>query len=357
MGIYKVGNKYYIDFYADGRRIRKPVGRKRDAENALTAVKADILRGEYKFKKDRKIRFEDFAREYLEYAKINKKSWWRDQTSLNKLIPFFGDMLLSKITVAHIEKYKKIRLDEVKPATINRDLACLKHMFTIAEKLGKYDGKNPVKETKFLQERQYVMKILDREEIARLINASTGYLRAMIVLALNTGMRRGEIFNLRWSDVDFVEDYIYIKKTKSNVMRKIPMNSVARSTLKNIERENELVFPSPKTKLPFKDIWPVFQKVCKKAGIKDLRFHDLRHSAATIMVMSGVDLVTVSQILGHSTIQMTMRYAHPTPENKRKAVNALASMFDSPKGKKIVTNRSQEEIKEDITPLLSDRKN
>lgn len=357
MGVYKVKDKYYIDFYMDGRRIRKPVGSKRDAENALSAVKADILRGEYRFKKDRKIRFEDFAKEYLDYAKINKRSWGRDQTSLNKLIPFLGDTLLSKITVAQIEKYKKMRLDEVKPATINRELACLKHMFTIAEKLGKYDGKNPVKGTKYLHERQYVMKILDREEIKRLIDASTGYMRPMIILALNTGMRRGEVFNLHWNDIDWIENYIYIKETKSNVMRKVPMNSIVRSTLKNLKRENELVFPSPKTKLPFKDIWFALQKVCKKAGIKDLRFHDLRHTAATVMVIGGIDLVTVKEILGHSSIEMTMRYAHPTPENKRKAVNALASMFDAPKGKNIVTNRSQEEIKESTTPLLSDRKN
>lgn len=85
MGVYKVGNKYYIDFYADGRRVRKPVGSKRDAENALAAVKADILRGEYRFKKDRKIRFEDFAKEYLEYLKVNKKSWYRNEASLKSL--------------------------------------------------------------------------------------------------------------------------------------------------------------------------------------------------------------------------------------------------------------------------------
>ncbi len=105
------------------------------------------------------------------------------------------------------------------------------------------------------------------------------------------------------------------------------MNSVVRATVKNLERENELVFPSPKTKLPFKEIWFAFQKVCKKAGITDLRFHDLRHTAATLMVTGGIDLVTVKEILGHSSIEMTMRYAHPTPENKRRAVNVLAAIF------------------------------
>lgn len=76
MGVYKVKDTYYIDFYADGRRIRRAVGSKRDAENALSALKTDILRGEYRFKKDSRISFEDFAGRYLEYGKINKKRSW-----------------------------------------------------------------------------------------------------------------------------------------------------------------------------------------------------------------------------------------------------------------------------------------
>ena len=88
MGIYKVKDSWYIDFYADGRRVRKSVGSKRDAENALAAMKADLLRGEYRFKKDRKVRFEEFAEEYLDYSKINKRSWGRDESSLKRLLPF-----------------------------------------------------------------------------------------------------------------------------------------------------------------------------------------------------------------------------------------------------------------------------
>ncbi|MBL7084252.1 MAG: site-specific integrase [Candidatus Aminicenantes bacterium] len=329
MGVYRVGNKYYIDFYADGRRIRKHVGSKRDAENALNAVKADVLRGEYKFKKDRKIRFDNFAKEYLEYAKINKKSWSRDESSLKRLLPFLGDLLLSKIAPRHIEEYKRMRLEKVRTGTINRELACLKHMFTIAEKLGKFDGENPVKKVKFLQERQYVMKILDREEIKRLINVAADHLKPIIIIALNTGMRKGEILNLHWRDIDFIDHYIFIKETKSNIMRKIPINSVVATTLKSIKKDNDFVFPGPRKGEKYSDIFYPFKQACRKADIKDMRFHDLRHTAATLMVIGGIDLVTVKEILGHSSIEQTMRYAHPTPENKRKAVNVLASIFES----------------------------
>ncbi len=355
MGVYKVGNKYYIDFYVDGRRVRKPVGSKRDAENALSALKADILRGEYRFKKDRKIRFEDFAKEYLEYAKTNKRSWSRDESSLKRLLPFFKDMLLSKIAVRHIEEYKRMRLDKVKTGTINRELASLKHMFTIAEKLGKFDDKNPVKQVKFFQERQFVMKILDREEINRLIDAAADHLKPILIIAVSTGMRKGEIFNLRWSDIDFVDHYIHIKKTKSNVMRKVPMNAVVAATLKNMERKSEFIFPSSWSKKHkhIMEVFRLFKAACKKAGIRDLRFHDLRHTAATLMVTGGIPLVTVSQILGHATIHMTMKYAHPTPEDKRKAVNVLASIFE-PEREKEGTIQAQGQIEENITSLISD---
>ncbi|MGB2763949.1 MAG: site-specific integrase, partial [Candidatus Aminicenantaceae bacterium] len=135
--------------------------------------------------------------------------------------------------------------------------------------------------------------------------------------------------SLRWNDVDFIDRYIYIKVTKSNVMRKIPMNSLVVATLKRIKRENDFVFPGPRTGEQYSDIFYPFKQACRKADIKDMRFHDLRHTAATLMIIGGIDLVTVKEILGHSSIEQTMRYAHPTPENKRKAVNVLASIFES----------------------------
>jgi integrase len=352
---YQRGQTWYVDYYYEGRRIRKKVGSEKDAENALAAIKVDILRGEYRFKKDRKIRFKDFAKEYLDYAKINKRSWSRDESSLKRLLPFFKDMLLSKITVRHIEEYKRMRLDKVKSGTINRELASLKHMFTIAEKLGKFDDKNPVKKVEFFQERQFVMKILDREEINRLIDAAADHLKPILIIALSTGMRKGEIFNLRWSDIDFIDHHIHIKKTKSNVMRKIPMNSIVAGTLKNIERKSEFIFPSSWSKKHkhIMGVFRLFKAACKKAGIEDLRFHDLRHTAATLMVTGGVPLVTVSQILGHSTIHMTMKYAHPTPEDKRKAVNVLTSIFE-PERKKEGTILTHEQIEERISSLESE---
>jgi integrase len=345
MGIYPVRGKWYIDLYVDGRRKRKAIGSRRDAENALTTIKADVLRGEFKFKRESKVHFEAFAQDYLDHVKTNKKkSWQRDDNSLKFLKSYFGGMLLSKISPWDIEEYKRKRLEgeitiklepgarkrkewKVKPATINRELACLKHMFTLAKRW-KMADENPVKEVQFFQEQQIEMRILAQEEINRLLSCASPRLRPILIVALNTGMRKGEILHLRRSDVDFDNQFLLLRETKSNRPRKVPMRGLVAETLRALKKERDYVlFANPHTGKPLSDLQTPFKGACRRVGIQDLRFHDLRHTAATHMVMGGVDLVTVKEILGHATIKMTMRYAHPTPENKRHAVEVLAALF------------------------------
>jgi integrase len=223
---------------------------------------------------------------------------------------------------------KTIRLlTNVKPASVNRELACLKFMFSLAKKWKLVD-ENPVKEVKLFQEQKIEMHILDKDETDRLIHCSAHHLKPILIVALNTGMRKGEILNLRWNDIDFDRYFIFIRETKSGRSRKVPMNYLVLEALNSLKRESEYVFYNPETKKRIKDVKTAFKAACRRAGIKDLRFHDLRHTAATYMVTGGVDLVTVAEILGHTDIKMTMRYAHPTPENKRKAVNVLNAIFN-----------------------------
>ena len=366
MGVYKIGDKWYVDLYIDGRRKRKAIGSRKEAENAITAIKADVLRGEFKFKRESKVQFEAFAQDYLNHCKTNKKkSWQRDENSIQFLEVHFGGMLLSKITPLDIEDYKTKRINgevklkpkpgasrsrtdwRVQPATINRELACLKHMFSLAKKW-KMADENPVKEVQFFQERQIEMKILTREEIERLIDSASLQLRPILIIALNTGMRKGEILRLRWNDIDFENQYISLWETKSNRPRKIPMSGLVSLTLAAKKKEQEFVFSNPRTGRPLSDLQTCFKAACRKAAVGDLRFHDLRHTAATYMVTGGIDLVTVKEILGHATIQMTMRYAHPTPENKRHAVEVLAPLFDE-KSTNSSTNQPQT-AREDSPP-------
>ena len=178
MRVYKRGKSWYLDVNFEGRRKRKKIPgarTKSDAQAALVATKTDILRGEFKFKSEKRILIEDLAKEYLEFAKVNKKSWRRDQASLKKLIPFFKGKLITKICAREIEAYKKKRISEVSPASVNRELACLKFMYSLARKW-KLVEENPVKEVNFFQEQQIEMRILDKEEIHHLVEVSNSHL-------------------------------------------------------------------------------------------------------------------------------------------------------------------------------------
>ncbi len=263
----------------------------------------------------------------MKHSKATKRSWQRDEYSIQSLKEYFGDLYMSKINAGHIEKYKTKRIGQVSPATCNRELACLSAIFTMAKK-SKLVESNPVTEVKKFQERKLQMQILSKEDAESLIEAASEPLRAILTIVLNTGMRRGEILNLRWADIDFDLHVISLWNTKGGKTRKIPMNAYVEETLNRIKRiESDYVFTSKRTGKPLCDVRKPFFEACDKAKIKGLRFHDLRHTSATWMVMAGIDLVTVSEILGHSDIKMTLRYAHPTPQNRRRAVEALAAVF------------------------------
>jgi integrase len=143
-------------------------------------------------------------------------------------------------------------------------------------------------------------------------------------------MRRGEILGLRWTDVDLVRGFITLETSKSGRGRKIPLSGTVAAALGGVPHRGEFVFWNAETKTHVKDVKKGFAAALDTAKIEGLRFHDLRHTAASKMVEAGVDLVTVSKILGHASIQMTMRYAHPTPEALRQAVNRLGDFMEKP---------------------------
>jgi len=364
MGVYKVVGKprkkdgkrkitYYLEVWDEGRRIKQAVGpSKTEAKERLAELKADIQRGIYRDRRERKVTFKEFSKKYMKISKANKRSWKRDEISLKSLEEFFGNRWLFRIDAGQVEKYKAKRKNEVSPASVNRELSCLSAMFREAKK-AKIVDENPVREVKKFQERKLDMHILSEEEGRRLIDAANKRLRPIMVIALNTGMRRGEIFNLRWKDIDFDGNCISIKESKSNTPREVPMNFEVIEALREIKRTNkEFIFYNARTKKPITTVWKAFKSACDKAKIKDLRFHDLRHTAATHMIMSGIDIVTVAEILGHSDIKMTMRYAHPTPENKRKATDALGTIFGK-SGEKLPRNSHEKVNRYSATDLVS----
>lgn len=138
-------------------------------------------------------------------------------------------------------------------------------------------------------------------------------------------MRRGEIFNLKWSNIDFDYGFIELLETKSGKSRKIPLSKTMLELLNNTPRISEFVFVNKDTSYPYTDIKHGFSTVLEKADIQNFRFHDLRHTVATRLVEKGIDLVVVKEILGHSKIDTTMRYAHAVPKRKLEAIEVLNS--------------------------------
>jgi len=328
MAIYKRGNNWYIDFTFHGQRIREMVGPSRKlAEAVIAKRKAEIA--ENRFLDVRKeppsIKFYDFAREYLQWARANKKpsSHTRDLSMMRQLSKEFETRNLQEITTWQIEKYKARRKEEVKVATVNREVALLKHMYTKAIEWGKVK-ESPAKKVKLLKGEVNRVRFLMPEEIQVLLSNCCDHLRPIVTVALNTGMRKGELLGLRWDQVNLDQGIISILDTKNHERRDLLMNETVKATLRALKEKKagDYVFCDGNGR-NFASLRHSFETALRKSAIEDFRFHDLRHTFASNLVMEGVDLVTVQQLMGHKTLEMTLRYSHLAPNHKMRAVNIL----------------------------------
>ena len=333
--MYKRGNCWYSDFVYKGERHVKSLGpvSKSTAKDEDRRFRTEVADGKYA-KKKTDITFDRLAEIYLDWSEVNKRprSYDRDQTSLKHLMPHFKGKQLSKITPFMVERYKSERKKTgCAPATVNRELACLKAMFYKAVAWGKAQ-ENPVRQVKLFKENNERMLILSSEQEVAMVREIrqlkiSEHLEDIVVTALNTGLRKRELLDLTWNQVHFRNRYLLITNTKNGDDRKIPMNKVLTETLRQLRKgglEGVYVFPNREGK-PYTDVKTSFKRICRKIGVPAFRFHDLRHTFASRLVMAGVDLATVRELLGHRDIKMTMRYAHPSPEHKRNAVELLQS--------------------------------
>jgi integrase len=173
------------------------------------------------------------------------------------------------------------------------------------------------------------LDFLSREEAERLINAADPVIRPIIICALHTGMRKGEILGLRWRHVDLTHRVINLPKTKSGEPRSLPINDRLLATLKDKtlirSLEDDHVFLNPETMKRWFDLKRQFNRAVLNAKLahREIVFHHLRHTAASWMVMAGVPLLTVARVLGHADLQMVSRYAHLSPEHMGAAVAVL----------------------------------
>ena len=336
MSVYqRVNGKWYCKFTIRG------ITKHLLCAGATTEKEALKIENAFKYKlqqqingvipKDQKnVYFSRLKELYIKHAKINHKKYKNQIYSLNCLEKYFSNSKpVNNIKPENIQNFiKHLRQERhLKNSSINRYLEILSKMFNLAIDNGDL-SENPLKKVDNLKEDNHIIRFLKDDEETRLyasIDIIAPYLRPIVTTALQTGMRRGEIFNMKWGNIDFATRNIYLLDTKSGKSREIPISDKLYSVLQSIPRVSEYVFVNPSTNKPYVDIKRAFNQVKKQARIENFRFHDLRHTFATRMVMAGVDLFTLMEILGHTNVTTTMRYAHVIPGKKMEAIQKLAS--------------------------------
>jgi integrase len=335
MSVYRRGNRWYYYVKIRGVRRRGAIPEARTKYQALEAercIRDEIFEGRYHTGYSTKTLKEFYNECYLPWAKVNKRSWRNDVSRAKPLLASFGARPLSAIDPFSVEKYKIARSKTVtrrgqprSRTTVNRELQLLSRIFTLA-KSSRLVSQNPMSEVRLFKGEARRTRYLLPDEERRLFAVLTGrraHLRLLVTMALQTGMRLGEMLQLRTRDLDLHRGEIRVTHTKTDEDRTVPISDALRSELAAHLEGREFVFSNPATGSAYQCIKRAFESARRLAKIEDLRFHDLRHTAATRMAEAGTDPFTIAAILGHKRIEMTARYAHSTQQTKRIAIAAL----------------------------------
>lgn len=244
--------------------------------------------------------------------------WWKSK---------IGDTPLHDVSPSMIVECRDLLSKETtikgtirSPSTVVRYLAALSHAFSVASKEWEWIEDSPIRKVTKPKEPRGRVRFLDEEERERLLQAckesKNPYLYIVVILALSTGMRHGEIMNLTWKDIDFEGQRITLQETKNNERRVIPLVGLAMKLLQEHAKESEsdLLFPGKDPKRPV-DLRFAWEKALKESGVQDFRFHDLRHTFASYLAMGKATLTELRILMGHKSPSMTARYSHLSEEH------------------------------------------
>lgn len=340
--IKKHGSLYWLDIRVDGKRVRRSL---KTGEQGLALERAREIERELKAPKALGVDIHEFSLKYLDWA-WNTKPASADQESrrMKKILEFFDDQdirTLSDVTPYHLEqlrawlKSRKVKVGDKEvdrtrsQATLNRYMQLIRGMFYKAIDWEIYKGPNPVKKVKFFREDRAIKPLSHDEakavlEACRQIGARKGAsslqkgFADLVEFAYNTGMRKSEILDLQWKDIKSWEATI---KGKGNRTRSVPLNAAARAIVERQQKRTPYVFP-----IENREQQDLFRRtviqVRKKTGVP-FHFHLCRHYFATTLLERGVDIVTISSILGHSKMMTSLLYSHTDREKKKRAVDLL----------------------------------
>jgi integrase len=340
MGLYKRKNSniWQMCFHLNGKKIRMSTktSNKKVAQRIYEKARVEAAEGKFIVNEKGSMPFSQLVDEVIEkHSKVEKASFERDIFSGKVLKEYFKDTPIGKITAYDIKSWRKWRREfvtnrgtKISKASLNLELNFLKLVFNLAVEW-QWLVESPAAKVKKLRGETKRLRFLSREEVYRLIDWCPSYLKPIIITAVSTGMRRGEIFNLKWEDVDFENGFIRVVKSKNQESRDIPMDEILCGVLQGLKESRKLggyVFcheNGEKRACVFRS----FKGACRKAGIEDFRFHDLRHTAASLLACGGCDIIMLKNVLGHKSLEMTQRYAHLMPDTHEKTRRVMSSIW------------------------------
>jgi integrase len=286
--------------------------------------------------------FEAVTKKYIEWAKQNKKSWYDDQSRIGLyLTPAYEGKRLTEISAFDIERLKsQLSKQGLADATVKHAMVLMRQIYNKALAWGLYKGENPIKGVKMPSIQNARERFLSYDEAKTLLEAlklKSNTLHDMATISLQCGLRAGEIFNLKGQHIDFLNGFISISDPKNKQARKAYMTNAVKEILeKRISEKDDYIFPDKRHGEKIKAVSKAFRGVVNNLGlnngIEDARqqvtFHTLRHTFASWLALQGESLVTIRELLGHKSFEMTKRYAHLIPDEKRKATLRLEQAFD-----------------------------
>ena len=310
--------------------------RKTDAQNitqARTIRSAELLRVEHArvlgFTPPGEETFKDVATRFDAHqkARLTDRAYEREHSIIEMhLKPFFA-CKLAAIRRVDVQRYVTKRTPNASAHSVQKELNVLKHLLRLAVEW-EIVPVNHAQGVKSPQVGAGRVRYLQPNELQLLVEGSPDWLRQIVVVAVSTGMRRSEMLGLRWLDVDLLSNRVMLPQTKNGEGRIVYLNQAAQSVFQSLPISAET---KPTDKV-FARVTPdqvsvTFRRLCKKKGILDFRFHDLRHTAASWMRMQGADIHTVAQLLGHKDLRMAARYQHLSPSFLAEAVGRLDTVF------------------------------
>ncbi|OGW37453.1 MAG: hypothetical protein A2Y97_00075 [Nitrospirae bacterium RBG_13_39_12] len=331
-GIFLRNRIYWIRYAGlDGKMVYESSGNEKfkDAEALLIQQKQSIKEGKQpEIRKISNYTFKELSEKYQSWINGRQKSARTKGYLIKQLVERFGNFPIRRFNTVIVEQLQTDLMNRgLKNSSCNKVLNVLKHMFTKAVEWEMVESETlkRTRKVKLLRDDGKRLRYLSTEECQALINACDNHLKPIVVTAVNTGMRKGEILSLKWDNVDLRHGFILLDVTKNGERREIPINDTLRITLQGITRRLDIpyVFYDQNIGKAYQDVKRSFKTALRRTGIRDFHFHDLRHTFASHLVMAGVDLTTVSRLLGHKTLTMTLRYAHLAPAHMVKAMDIL----------------------------------